>query len=200
MCHIYITHFQEPEKLKHTTEHTVGLSLLARALQDLYEICIPASEMEAHLETNRYGKPSLKDYPHIHFNISHSRQLAVCAVSSEVIGADVEEIRDYFPPVLRKVFTEEERLFFEHMSVSKEAAQEWFFRFWTLKESRIKFAGMGLAMALTDFSFSFNTATDPYTITCSDPGLSFYQQKIENSYILSLCTEKPAAKVQIRMV
>ncbi len=200
MCHIYITHFQEPEKLKHTAEHQVGLSLLSKALEDLYEICIPASEIEAHLETNPYGKPHLKGYPDIHFNISHSRQTAVCAVSSDVIGADVEEIREYFPPVLRKVFTEEERTFFERMSVSEDAAQEWFFRFWTLKESRIKFAGMGLAMALTDFSFSFDTTTDPYRITCSDPGLFFHQKILEDNYVLSLCSGSVLNQISITWI
>lgn len=188
MCHVYITHFEQPDKMKHTFEHNVGLSLLSRALSDLYQIHIAPEELEKHLEKNEYGKPFLKNHPEIHFNISHGSDIAICAMSSQTIGADIEKIHDFTPAIFRKVFTEEEKAFWEQMAVSENAGKEWFFRFWTLKESRIKHAGMGLSMSLTDFSFTFDLTSKPYSIHCSDSGIHFAQQILEEHYILSLCT------------
>ncbi len=200
MCHIYITRFKQPEKMKHTFEHNVGLSLLSQALSDLYQIHIAPEALEEHLEKNEYGKPFLKNHPEIHFNISHGTDIAICAVSSQTIGADIEKIHDFTPAIFRKVFTEEEKAFWEQMAVTEEAGKEWFFRFWTLKESRIKHAGMGLSMSLTSFSFTFDTSTEPYQIQCSDAGLFFTQKMLEDSYILSVCSLVPSEHIQIKWI
>lgn len=200
MCHVYITQFQQPDKMKHTFEHKVGLSLLAQALADLYGIQINADELDDHLDKNEYGKPFLKAYPDIHFNISHGSDIAVCAVSNQTVGADIEKIHDFTPAIFRKVFTPEEKAFYEKMAVDEHAGKEWFFRFWTLKESRIKHAGMGLSMSLTDFSFSFDVSQIPYKIQCSDSGICFSQQVLKDEYILSLCTSAPVDKIVYKWI
>ena len=123
--------------------------------------------------------------------------MVVCAVDNSPIGVDVEKIESFLDSVIRKTLTAEEKAFFEEMSQSEELKQEWFFRFWTLKESRIKHSGLGLSMALTDFSFSYNIEKEPYEITCSEEGLSFYQEIIEDNYILALCTTHPQPQPQI---
>lgn len=200
MCHIYITHFEQPEKMKHTAEHKVGLTLLSAALSDLYHIQIAPEDMEAHLDKNEYGKPFLKDYPDIHFNISHASDLAICAISDQVIGADVEKIKEFHDTILRKVFTDEEKAFFQQIADNEAARQEWFFRFWTLKEARIKHAGMGLSMSLTRFSFVFDTECEPFKISCSDKDVYCKQQVLEGKYILSVCTCAPTENVEIKYI
>ena len=42
------------------------------------------------LQTGENGKPELLSYPDIHFNLSHSGTIAVCAVSDRPVGVDVE--------------------------------------------------------------------------------------------------------------
>lgn len=200
MCHIYITHFEQPEKMKHTAEHTVGLTLLSQALADLYNIQIAPADMEAHLDKNEYGKPYLKDYPQIHFNISHASDIAICAISNQKIGADVEVLKDFHTSIFRKVFTEEEKAFYDKMAINEEASREWFFRFWTLKEARIKHAGLGLSMSLTSFSFSFDTETEPYVIQCSDADVHCWQKIIENQYVLSVCSSIPITNCNIQYI
>lgn len=200
MCHIYITHFEQPEKMKHTAEHRVGLTLLSQALAELYGILISPDDLENHLNKNEYGKPYLKDYPHIHFNISHAGDIAICAISNQKIGADVEVMREFHDTIFRKVFTEEEKAFYQKMAVDEAASREWFFRFWTLKESRIKHAGMGLSMSLTSFSFAFDLDAKPYTIRCSDKDVYFQQQVLEDTYILSVCTSTPVKKLELRYI
>lgn len=200
MCHIYITHFKQPEKMKHTFEHNAGLTLLSQALSDIYKIQIPSDELDDHMDKNEYGKPFLKDYPDIHFNISHGTDIAVCAISSQNIGIDVEDIKEFNPLILRKVFTNREKEFFEKMAIDEAAGQEWFFRIWTLKEARIKHAGMGLSMSLTGFSFDFDLTSEPYKTTCSDKGIYVQQQILEDRYVLSICSNDPDLKFHMKTI
>lgn len=200
MCHIYITHFEQPEEMKHTAEHKVGLTLLSHALADLYNIRIAPEDMEAHLDKNEYGKPYLKDYPQIHFNISHASDIAICAIGSQKIGADVEVLKDFHTSIFRKVFTESEKSFYDQVAVNEEKSKEWFFRFWTLKEARIKHAGLGLSMSLTSFSFTFDLITEPYTIQCSDADVHCWQQMLENKYIVSICSSTPIKNFKIQYI
>ena len=204
MTHIYITHFQQPEKMKHTTEHKVGMSLLSHALSDLYQIQIDPDEMDDSLGKNEYGKPYLKNHPEIHFNISHTNDLAVCAIGNQNIGVDVEAIKDFSTSIFRKVLTKEEQAFYDAVTSDKNAdtKKEWFFRFWTLKEARIKHAGMGLSMSMTSFSFTFATdhyddETRAYPITCSDKDVYFSQQILEASYVLSVCSSTEAEDIKL---
>ena len=73
------------------------------------------------------GKPYFPQYPHIHFNLSHSRGAAVCALSGEPVGVDVELLR---PPPRR---------------LAGEMGAEEFFRLWTAKEAAVKRRGLGVA-------------------------------------------------------
>lgn len=41
-----------------------------------------------------YGKPKLKNINNLHFNLSHSGDWVVCAISDFSVGIDVEEIKD----------------------------------------------------------------------------------------------------------
>ena len=39
------------------------------------------------------GKPFIVDHPNIHFNLSHSGDVAICAVSNQPVGIDIETPR-----------------------------------------------------------------------------------------------------------
>ena len=85
------------------------------------------------------GKPFLRELPDVHFNISHTKGLVVCAVSQVPVGIDAERIKTYPKSVLRKM-TEKERLYIEESNSPDEA----FMRVWTMKEAMIKLTGEGL--------------------------------------------------------
>ena len=68
--------------------HEEAHRLLDRALQ---KKGVRAENKE--LIYNKYGKPMLKGNDTIHFNISHCRRLAVCALTENAIGVDAENIR-----------------------------------------------------------------------------------------------------------
>lgn len=88
------------------------------------------------------GKPYLKDFPNVHFNISHSGKYAVCAVSDTPIGVDIQKIYGgYTPALFSRVCTESEIAQIEH---SPDPSAE-FIRLWTQKEAVVKMYGSGIS-------------------------------------------------------
>lgn len=100
------------------------------------------------LEYGDYGKPYLAREGGIHFNLSHSGTLAVCAVSDHPVGIDVEQLREFPDLVADRCFTAEECLWMEKQTDRSRAA----FRLWTRKESYMKLSGEGLHMNVGSFS------------------------------------------------
>lgn len=179
-------------------EHNIGLALLSHGLQELYQITLPQDRISEHIQFGEHGKPFLTGYPDIHFNISNCDGLVVCALDTQPIGVDAEKPRRCPESVFRRLFTEEERVFFESVATTEELRREWFLRFWTLKESRIKQSGHGLFMPLNSFSFSFDLSAEPMKIICSDANIWFSQFTLESGYMISVCTTTAQSAIALR--
>ena len=83
-----------------------------------------------------HGKPVLRDYPDLHFSLSHSGNAVLCALDRRPVGADIEMIR-------RRNL--EHLLSVERTSIEQAASPELCFtRLWTRKESYLKLTGEGL--------------------------------------------------------
>lgn len=109
------------------------------------KICIKKTfNIDIKEQEIRYGefkKPYLFGYPHVHFNISHSEGLLVCAVYDKPIGIDIEKVRDYPANLIRKVCSEKE---LEFVLKSGNVNYE-FCRLWTKKEACLKLHSMGFS-------------------------------------------------------
>ena len=101
--------------------------------------------------SGEHGKPYFSDRRDVFFNLSHSGDVALCALSDREIGCDVEKIRR--PPlrVADKYFSEEEREYVLSAETDDER-RERFFRVWTLKESVLKASGDGFTVSASSFS------------------------------------------------
>jgi 4'-phosphopantetheinyl transferase len=105
-----------------------------------------------------YGKPALAEGSGggaLRFNMSHSHELALCAITRErEVGVDLEYIREDFASreIARQFFSPGEvaRLGALPISVRTEA----FFNCWTRKEAYIKATGKGLSLSLDQFDVS----------------------------------------------
>lgn len=144
---------------KHEREHRAGLVLLKECLFREFSGEFSCTEEEFCLENElakeEQGKPWLKNYPQIHFNISHGKDMVVCGVDRNPLGVDVEAIRPVKPNIFRRVLTKKEQ---EWLKKCEEIYGEngWyrdFFRLWTLKESYAKAVGKGLAVDFTKLEF-----------------------------------------------
>lgn len=98
-------------------------------------------------EFNPHGKPRLRDFPQVSFNLSHSGELALVAVtkSNRRVGVDVEEIRSEAVKdgVAERFFSpgEMKRL----KSLDGDERVLGFFRCWTRKEAYLKAIGRGIS-------------------------------------------------------
>ena len=93
-----------------------------------------------HWDYGAQGKPFFKDYPDIHFNISHCKKAVVCALSVEPIGIDVECIEEYDDDLAKYIASPE-----EYQSITGNSNKGLAFAvLWTQKESYLKLSGEGL--------------------------------------------------------
>ena len=96
------------------------------------------------------GKPRLAGEPHaLHFNVSHSGQLALIALSPTAVGVDLEwqpaqfDWRELLPLCCHPA----ERAGFQGLSEAVGRAR--LLRLWTAKEAYLKGRGLGLSLPLT---------------------------------------------------
>lgn len=117
-------------------EKVIGNILIRYAIKDFFGIPIK----NQNLFYNKKGKPYIIGYENIHFNLSHSGDLVVCAVSTDEIGVDIEKIRPVKEQVINKVCCFDELKFLDN---SSDKTSE-FIRIWTAKEAFVKRSGDGL--------------------------------------------------------
>jgi len=91
-----------------------------------------------------HGKPYLKNAPHVHFNISHSGSIAMCALNNAPVGADIEKITSADNLTARRIMSNQEFAIYDNTQ-DKDTI---FYKIWTLKEAYIKYNGRGLGSDL----------------------------------------------------
>lgn len=89
------------------------------------------------------GKPKAEG---ICFNLAHSGDYVLCAVSDRPVGCDIEQLRKAPKPVAERNFTTEELAYLQEFS--GETYSREFFRIWTKKESYLKMLGIGIRVPL----------------------------------------------------
>ena len=86
------------------------------------------------------GKPWFPAAQDRAFNLSHSGSLALCALDSEPVGADIQLVKPHRPALPAKVCSPQELAWLER----QEELWPGFTVLWALKESRAKQSGQGL--------------------------------------------------------
>ena len=144
------------------------------------------------LRTGDRGKPDFAELP-MHFNLSHSGEAVMCAVSPLPVGCDIEAVRPYDPALVKRFFHPEESLFLENASPEKQA--ELFTRLWTRKESFIKCTGDGFSRPIG--SFCLLPPADPNArdiLAVPDGGMYAFREIVPPAgYSCSVCLQLPEA-------
>ncbi len=135
---------------------------------------------------NTYGKPYFAHNPPIYFNLSHSGNWVVCAISEHEVGIDVEKIVEIDLDIAKSFFAKKEYSDLMEKDASKK--KEYFYVLWTLKESYIKARGRGLSLDLRSFSISVNDNNIILEAQNDCGNYSFKQYSIDKNYKLSVCT------------
>ena len=122
------------------------------ALRRLIGVHVHAPPRRVRLRVRPHGKPCLLvdgDSAIVHFNVSHSEDLALIALSRErEVGVDVERVRwliDLDGIAAREFAPAERRALLRATPTERLAL---FYRYWTLKEAHVKAEGVGLRAPL----------------------------------------------------
>lgn len=132
-------------------DHFIAAHGYLRDVLTRYLHCEP-DQMD--FSTNAHGKPSLRGHQW-EFNMSHSGDLALIAISQECkVGVDVERIRSGISShvIAQQYFSKSEVA--ELQSLPLEQRESAFFTCWTRKEAYIKAQGLGLSLPLESFDVS----------------------------------------------
>ncbi len=141
------------------------------------------------------GKPDFGE-GRWHFNLSHSEEYALCALSECEVGCDIEKIKDADLHLADRFFCRDE---FEDIALQEGAAQnERFFRYWTLKESFMKVTGLGMKLPLHDFSVSLRGEGVSVRQSVNDKTYSFAEFSDITGYQCAVCTEGEPGEVLFR--
>lgn len=132
------------------------------------------------------GKPKLLQNG-LFFNLAHAQEMAVCVISDQQVGVDVER-RDRLEgkeqsrklQIAKKILTPEEWKLWEKAGCQTEEL----ISVWTKKESYVKMTGKGLTENLTTVDTLSN---------------AFYQQiLVDDGYVISVCTALENERAQVK--
>lgn len=110
--------------------------LLKQALREGYGIT-----ENPVFDYNEHGKPSIVGHPEIYFNLSHCKEAAICVVSDQPVGVDVEGIREYKESLVNYTMNDNE---IAQIKTAENPAAA-FIRLWTMKEATTKLIGTGIS-------------------------------------------------------
>lgn len=135
-----------------------------------------------------YGKPFLIGYPDFYFNISHTRNAIVVAISDYPIGVDIESIKKAELEIAQNFFCATE---FLYITNSKNDMDKRFYEIWTKKEAYLKYIGRGLSLPMNLFDvLSDAIALNMITFEKEDYIISFFSEEQKKSFELIELSEK----------
>ena len=153
---------------------SAGAFLLLKKMLDEENIVKPIFEI------GEYGKSYISNYSNIYFNLSHSGKMVACAISDKEIGVDVEYIDSEIDLDIAKNY------FFnrEYVGImnSNNPSDE-FFKYWVLKESYMKYTGLGFNLNLDEFEIVID---DGIYLNDDKDNLEFSLSNL-NEYKLATC-------------
>lgn len=123
------------------TSRAQARELLARAARETWGLS-PLPE----LARREGGKPFFPGREDLCFNLSHSGELALCALDSAPVGVDIQVVRQWRPGLPKRVCSPSELAWLEGQPELWPA----FTRLWALKEARAKESGKGLTGSIRD--------------------------------------------------
>lgn len=185
-----------PEKIRANRfvfpEHQDRFIIVHGILRNLLADYLHAKPEDLSFKTNKFGKPKINN---INFNISHSRDLALFAISNNYdVGVDIEFInKDIDLDIAERFFSAHEAQALLKLPITQQPKA--FFNCWTRKEAFIKAIGTGLSFPLHKFDVDISYNKDSLLLNIRDAKYKPSDWKIFNlnvakDYAAALC-QKP---------
>lgn len=165
----------------------------------------PAAVLPLPVQEAESGKLSLAGSP-FHFNLSHAKDWAVCSISDESVGVDIEyvKVKEILHP--DKILYPEEYKLLSFVSNPLEK-KKYFYECWVTKESYLKNLGLGLTVRPSAFMINEDTiVTDGreklkkrYVHVYKSEEIKNTDWKFEAGYRMAVCSMKkdPDSKAEV---
>lgn len=197
--------FLAPDELtryeRFACRQTARTWLTARAgLRFLLGRYLDLSAREITVQTSENGKPFVENIYKLCFNVSHSADIVVIAMTGWAVGIDVENLdrKVDAAAVLRRFFSPAEQASCaENLLID---AKKTFFRGWTRKEAVLKATGEGIAgLAHNEISFAPRLTRAMLSYRGSHEAADswfFHEFAPAPGYIAALACQSPALDIR----
>lgn len=138
-----------------------------------------------HIRIGKYGKPECEG---IYFNLSHSSDMVLCALSENPVGCDIEKVTDAPMEVAGQYFSKKERRYIEDAPDPADADRR-FFRLWTMKESYMKMTGEGINLPPDRIEINLTKPHDPGVLLDGILQSCVVQNSSMSDYEMTICTK-----------
>ncbi|MGN1180761.1 MAG: 4'-phosphopantetheinyl transferase family protein [Suilimivivens sp.] len=149
------------------------------------------------------GKPYLVNYPDLYFNLSHSGQVAACAVADCEIGIDIQAYVGGKERIAKRFFTKEEQELLEEAKKDGRF-EELFFTFWSIKESYLKYTSLGMKQGLDSFRIDLkkHQITDLCDRDRKEEPVFFRQIELPglSEYACSVCFKYQETEIAVKKI
>ena len=153
----------------------------------------PEYDFEKEIVISKAGKPYFKNCSSLHFSLSHSENIALCAVSTCEIGADVQKLSEFNEKICHKYFSNEENEYVQGGNSLKEKKKR-FAMVWALKEAYVKRNGEGLS-GIKKLSLPIKDG-----ILKEDFSGGFFKEFEEDDFFFAFCTEEKEDDFEIKKI
>lgn len=168
------------------------------ALRQLLSDYISIPSEVIRFSYNQYGKPSLDlsdQTPAIQFNIAHSDDMALCALTlNHAIGIDIEKmIERSFLDIAKRFYTPQENQALAALPAHKQMTG--FYKLWARKEALAKAIGKGLQFSLMGFSVSTEPLTE--TIHAENKTWTVMSLDMPTDYQAAIASDQPIENISV---
>ncbi len=132
----------------------------------------------------QFGKPYVEG---AHFNLSHSGDFAVCAVSPVAVGCDIQQSSHTKMNLADRFFHPREREFV-CSAESEEERQQRFCRLWSLKESFVKAVGHGFSLPFDSFCITLLETDITVEQSVDEKTYRFWECHVADGYCCAVCS------------
>ena len=152
-------------------EASLGAGLLWRYVMERHGV-----QPEEPVRFLQAGKPVFAQRDDLHFSLSHSGPYAMCAISSDPIGVDVQQIKPIHMSVARRFHFRERDWLAEQPRDQQNHA---FFRIWTRKEAWVKAVSQDQLLSL-----------DQEDVMHGLDGWQFGEYDLGDEYVAAVCARQ----------
>lgn len=152
-------------------EHGRRFTVVHGVLRLILSKYLNAAPKAIEFRANEYGKPFLRHKTPVEFNLSHSGELALLALTAgRAIGIDLEHYRERLEmeKISKRYFSSTEHN--QLMKLPDGQREAAFYACWTRKEAYIKARGEGLSLGLDRFDVAFVPGAPPALLRSEEGG------------------------------